>query len=171
MTGKATVSPFRNGTQYDDWSEYNCNRCTKGVHRLNDETAWPTCELEADLLEARFGDGEIPADTAKRIGINDEIRYVWPCAEVEWTEEWQAEYYWLHPELKPVEQHVEHIHCPNCEDIQEATVLHTAPWHSYVHTCTTCNYTILESEWEKATPQEVESYKAISVAVEKALAV
>lgn len=65
--------------------------------------------------------------------------------------------------------HAEYIHCPNCEDIQEATVLHTVPWHSYVHICTTCNYTILESEWEQAAPQEVESYRVISAAVEKAL--
>jgi len=64
--------------------------------------------------------------------------------------------------------HTECIHCPNCEDIQEATVEHTVPFYSYVHFCTTCGYTITESEWQKATEQEIESYKAITQAVEQA---
>lgn len=158
-----TVRPFSNGGQYSDWSDCNCARCTKGAHRLNDDAAFPDCELEAALLVACFDSGEIPLTIAQRIGMKeDEGRYVWPCAEVQWTEEWKAEYYRLHPELKPVEQHTEYIHCPNCEDIQEATVEHTAPWNIYVHFCTSCGYAILESEWEKATPQEVESYRVIS---------
>lgn len=86
-----------------DWSESNCNRCTKGVHRLNDDAAWPTCELESALLTACFDSGEIPLAIAQRIGMTtDDGRYVWPCAEVDWTEEWQAEYYRRHPELKPI---------------------------------------------------------------------
>jgi hypothetical protein len=88
-----TIRPFGDGTQFADWTECNCNRCTKGVHRLADD-AWPTCELEAALTTACFDTGEITLDIAKRIGMRDgEERYVWPCNEVEWTEEWKAEYH------------------------------------------------------------------------------
>lgn len=44
--------------------------------------------------------------------------------------------------------HLENIICPNCGHTQQASVLHTNPWWSYVHDCTVCNYTIMESEWE-----------------------
>ncbi len=64
--------------------------------------------------------------------------------------------------------HTEYIHCPHCEDIQEATVIHTLPYPSYVHFCTTCTYAITESEWEQATEQEVESYKVQEKAVKEA---
>ncbi len=98
-----TVRPFSNGTQYADWTDSNCNRCTKGVHRLDDEIAWPTCELEAALLTACFESGEIPLFIAERIGMKeDEARYCWPCAEVDWTDEWKAEYRRQHPEIEPV---------------------------------------------------------------------
>ena len=98
------IIPFSCGTQYMDWSESNCNRCTKGVHHLNDDAAWPTCELEVALLTACFGDGAIDERTAQRIGVTDQTEghYTWPCGEVDWTEEWKAEWYRLHPERQPV---------------------------------------------------------------------
>ena len=45
-------------------------------------------------------------------------------------------------------KHTEKIKCPECESVQEATVLHTVPFFSFVHFCT-CGYIIMESEWEK----------------------
>lgn len=127
------VRPFSNGTQYADWSDSNCARCTKGVHRLNDETAWPTCELEAALLEACFGDGEIPLATAQRIGMREnEGRYVWPCAEVDWTEEWKAEYYSRHPEKKPMPHETQDngIACSECRQQSPGGLYYftNAPW-------------------------------------------
>jgi len=44
--------------------------------------------------------------------------------------------------------HIESIVCPKCSHIEDATVDHTQPWYSYVHTCTACGYIIMESEWE-----------------------
>lgn len=44
--------------------------------------------------------------------------------------------------------HREKILCPSCKTVQEAEVLHTLPWWSFVHFCV-CGYTITESEWEK----------------------
>ena len=93
-----TVRPFDNGSQYADWTGSNCDRCTQGVHRLGPD-AWYTCALEEALATACFGDGEITLDIAKRIGMEaDERRYGWPCTEVEWTEEWKAEWAKRHPE-------------------------------------------------------------------------
>lgn len=43
--------------------------------------------------------------------------------------------------------HTEKIICPECEFVQDATVEHTIPWHSYVHECVKCKYMIMESEW------------------------
>jgi len=45
-------------------------------------------------------------------------------------------------------RHTEKIICPNCSEIQLATVYHTFPWYSYVHDCTRCGQTIMESEWQ-----------------------
>jgi len=44
------------------------------------------------------------------------------------------------------DKHYEYILCPECGEIQKATVLHTFPWYSYVHDCK-CGYTIMESDW------------------------
>ena len=43
--------------------------------------------------------------------------------------------------------HKEQIECPECETRQMATVLHTEPFHTYVHHCVVCKYTITESDW------------------------
>lgn len=67
-------------------------------------------------------------------------------------------------------EHTEYIHCPNCGEIEQAEVLHTMPWYSYVHFCTKCGYTITESEWNKATEEEVRSYQIMSALLEKAVA-
>jgi ribosomal protein S27E len=44
--------------------------------------------------------------------------------------------------------HKEKIKCPECGNAQEAEVLHTEPFSTYLHDCIRCNYTITESEWE-----------------------
>ena len=44
--------------------------------------------------------------------------------------------------------HKETILCPSCNNKQEAEVLHTEPFFSYVHTCLECRYVITESEWD-----------------------
>jgi len=54
-------------------------------------------------------------------------------------------------------QHTESIVCPNCNHIEQATVLHTAPFYSYVHICAACKYTIIESEWQR-TDDYVKEY-------------
>ena len=51
--------------------------------------------------------------------------------------------------LKGVASHKEYIICPKCGSVQEAVVKHTLPFHTYIHTCTECGYTILESEWNE----------------------
>ena len=44
--------------------------------------------------------------------------------------------------------HTEKIKCPDCGTIQDATVEHTIPFHTYLHNCEKCNFTIMESDWE-----------------------
>ena len=51
--------------------------------------------------------------------------------------------------IEKVESHQEEIYCPNCGSIEAATVKHTVPFWTYAHTCSKCDYTILESEWDK----------------------
>lgn len=58
-------------------------------------------------------------------------------------------------------KHTEFIFCPECGSLQDATVTHTVPWHIMVHNCTSCHYTITESEWNRATDDEVNMYKAL----------
>ena len=51
--------------------------------------------------------------------------------------------------------HTEKIKCPDCGTIQDAIVEHTIPFHTYLHNCEKCNFTIMESDWEvvKTTQQ------------------
>jgi len=48
----------------------------------------------------------------------------------------------------PIEKHTEKIKCPDCGTIQDATVEHTVPFYTYLHICTKCDFTIMESDWE-----------------------
>lgn len=50
---------------------------------------------------------------------------------------------------KEIDSHTAIIICPECETSQPATVLHTFPYFSYVHTCVKCGYVIMESEWNE----------------------
>jgi len=63
--------------------------------------------------------------------------------------------------------HTEKIKCPDCGTIQDATVEHTIPFHTYLHNCEKCNFTIMESDWEVVpntkqltAMQELISYQA-----------
>lgn len=50
-------------------------------------------------------------------------------------------------DYKKIEKHEEIIICPECKKKQKAEVIHTFPWWSYAHECTSCNTIIMESEW------------------------
>ncbi len=45
-------------------------------------------------------------------------------------------------------QHEETIKCPSCGTIQKAIVKITIPFYTYIHQCISCNYVIMESEWD-----------------------
>jgi len=47
------------------------------------------------------------------------------------------------------------IICPNCGAIELATIEETIPFWTYIHDCTKCKFTIMESDWAPA--------KAISI--------
>lgn len=88
--GMSRFRPFSNGTQYLDWETSNCSRCTKTLERHD---GYFICSIEAALNAAMFDDGTISESIAKRMGyLNNRDAYSWPCGEVEWTAEWQAEY-------------------------------------------------------------------------------
>lgn len=45
--------------------------------------------------------------------------------------------------------HYEAILCPECGSEEKATVEHTRPFWTYIHDCKNCDYTIMESEWNR----------------------
>lgn len=51
-------------------------------------------------------------------------------------------------------QRFERIKCPQCGTIQDAEVLKTIPWFTYIHTCEKCDYAIMESEWNRVDNNE-----------------
>jgi hypothetical protein len=53
--------------------------------------------------------------------------------------------------------HLDKIKCPGCGKIQWGKVEHTAPWYTYIHRCVSCEYIIMESEWDKVTKEEEET--------------
>lgn len=48
-----------------------------------------------------------------------------------------------------IPSHCETIECPNCNQRHSATIVHTVPFYTYVHTCWRCEYIITEGEWKK----------------------
>ena len=88
------MKPFSSGSQFQDWVGANCDRCTKGAHRLGAD-ALPDCEIELALGEAYIGDGNITDEIAARLGCGSGL-YCWQCTEWEPTEEWQDEWYRRH---------------------------------------------------------------------------
>lgn len=85
--------PFSCGSQFLDFQNSNCCRCTK----YNPEGIGK-CEIDNALLEAQFGDGSVSAEIAERMGFLDNspprqegFSYNWQCGEVDWTPEWVAE--------------------------------------------------------------------------------
>lgn len=86
------VRPFANGSQLGDWEASNCKRCKK--NRTEDQ---PICEIDEAISLAYWGDGTVSHEIAQRMGYTkpkegERPEYVWMCGEVEWTEEWKAEF-------------------------------------------------------------------------------
>ena len=80
--------PFSNGSQYMDWEESNCNRCSKGAPPDADSYDGMRCDIQRALAEACFGDGTVPVQIAERMGYLDHcpprqygFSYVWECHE------------------------------------------------------------------------------------------
>lgn len=48
----------------------------------------------------------------------------------------------------PEKYTIQTIKCPQCGKIQKAKVVHTWPFDTYIHECESCEYIIMESEWE-----------------------
>jgi len=87
------VCPFSSGTQYLDWVANNCDKCRKGPDWKAVEMGAENtkCEIEQALSEGAIT-GRVPKEIARRMGFfENRGKYVWPCPEVEWTEEWKAE--------------------------------------------------------------------------------
>jgi len=81
--------PFCCGSQFGDWQLANCDRCKKGAP---DDGSWPTCDIQARLLEAYFDDGRVTDSIARRMGAMENLTaYNWPCGEFDPTPEWIAE--------------------------------------------------------------------------------
>lgn len=85
------IRPFYCGSQWADFQCSNCDRCTKD-YDVKDESY--RCDLQQLIDEAALGDGTVSIETARRMGIVDATRghFLWPCAEVDWTPEWKAEW-------------------------------------------------------------------------------
>lgn len=84
---------FSCGSQYDDWTSSNCDRCTKGWRVVNPDEPM-ACDIQEALLVACFEDGTVSPEVAARMGVSEATkgRYNWCCGEVDWTPEWKAEY-------------------------------------------------------------------------------
>jgi len=76
------VRPFSNGTEYNMWSERNCERCRKVNWEAIDG---PTsqCEIILALEAANWDDGTVSADIARRMGWDGE--WARECLEKEPT--------------------------------------------------------------------------------------
>lgn len=78
------VYVFSTGSQYADWGERNCQRCTK----YNPERYTGECELDGAMGVAYLTDGRFEPDIAARLGYvegvawtNEGFAYTWDCPE------------------------------------------------------------------------------------------
>jgi len=74
--------PFSCGTQYGDWRDRNCDRCSKGQSYDAETDSWGPwrCPLERALSEAALGDGTVSRSVARRIGLPwHDGDYSWDC--------------------------------------------------------------------------------------------
>ena len=53
-----------------------------------------------------------------------------------------------------MENYTEVIKCPVCGTIQLAEIIRNLPFDIYIHDCSFCGYTIMESEWEVVNGKE-----------------
>lgn len=70
------VVPFSNGSEYQSFMSMNCDCCTKQYDPDLDVGGEPPCLLEEELSLASIGDGTITAETAAKLGIGTNHRYV-----------------------------------------------------------------------------------------------
>jgi hypothetical protein len=78
--------PFACGTQYDDWTEANCEGCKKAFGPLYEGGPWEDADMECEIERALFlawaGDGRIPSAIGERMGCARwDGHYNWPCPE------------------------------------------------------------------------------------------
>ena len=72
--------PFSTGTQYLDWTDRNCERCTK----YDPIEFQGNCEIDGALGLALIGHGEVSDEIATRMGYDDNANYfTWDCPERE----------------------------------------------------------------------------------------
>jgi hypothetical protein len=57
--------------------------------------------------------------------------------------------------LDQFERHQEVIECPSCFHQQQAEVIHSVPFATYIHHCVKCKYIIMESEWSKIEQPQI----------------
>ena len=91
-----TTAPFHCGSQFYDWVEPNCCRCTKARTANNGKHV---CEIEKAIFESRCNHGDVSEDIAERMGYldhspprQDGFSYTWPCGEWEPTEQAKIEH-------------------------------------------------------------------------------
>ena len=56
--------------------------------------------------------------------------------------------------LEKVPRYTVNIECPQCHNIESATVYMTEPFYMYAHICSKCEYLITESEWNEVENEE-----------------
>lgn len=72
------VSPFSNGTEFSQWVETNCDRCTRAY---DEDAEIYLCPIQEALDMASLDDGTVDADVARRMGFGGGL-HVRRCREI-----------------------------------------------------------------------------------------
>lgn len=81
---KDRTRPFSCGSQYSDWTAYNCWSCEKNY---DEDQRKYRCDIEEALGLAEIDDGYIFNNTAERMGFTGIHTYCWRCPEAEYEKE------------------------------------------------------------------------------------
>lgn len=87
-----TIRPFSSGTEFADWENANCARCShtgQDAWKDGGEYHWGTCEMEDRLTEACIGDGQVPELLCIEHGWGNDPGY-WVAPPR--CEKWEAEH-------------------------------------------------------------------------------
>lgn len=105
-------------------------------------------EIETHRLGLELSEAQYYADVDRQIDLQEKLKRIKDDPKQYFKDDFNDWY-------NNLDSHDETIQCPECNYIQIAKVIDTAPFSMHVHQCINCAFLIGESEWNKINNSEI----------------